>query len=225
MDLEAPIAEGLFIKRLNRFLGIVNIKGEYFYAHIHDPGCLEDLLKPGVRVYLRQGRGKYPYYIYAVEASDGLILIDSALHSRIVEWLISEGYVLNGYEITKREVVFNKSRIDFLLRKGDAQELLEVKGCSLLKGEIALFPDAPIIRGRRHVEELINAVNRGLEAYILFLVVRPGAKLFKPNWETDPKFSQALLDAVKVGVKIIVYKIGIYRWKIKPLGKIPYAFR
>jgi len=60
MDLEAPIAEGLFIKRLNRFLGIVNIKGEYFYAHIHDPGRLEDLLKPGVRVYLRQGRGKYP---------------------------------------------------------------------------------------------------------------------------------------------------------------------
>ena len=45
-----------------------------------------------------------------------------------------------------------KSRIDFVLDG----ILLEVKGCSLVKDGVALFPDAPTERGTRHVEEIIK---------------------------------------------------------------------
>ena len=68
--------------------------------------------------------------------------------------------------------------------KNDKTCLLEVKGCTLVKNGIALFPDAPI----------------------LFLVMRP-ASSFSPNWEIDEKFATSLKTAHKKGVKIIACRI------------------
>lgn len=221
MRIDAPIAEGAFLKRLNRFLALVEVGNEEVLAHVHDPGRLKDLLIPGARVYLRRGRGKYRYYLYAVEAEDGVILVDSALHSRIAEWLVKKGLIFQGYRVVRREVPLGKSRIDFLLQRGKTLALLEVKGCSLLKGTYAMFPDAPTVRGRRHLLELAKALEEGYEAYILFIVVRPGAKAFKPNWDVDPKFSQTFREILKRGVKALAYKVCIKNWTIEPLGLIP----
>lgn len=221
MRIDAPIAEGAFLKRLNRFLALVEVENEEVLAHVHDPGRLKDLLIPGARVYLRRGRGKYRYYLYAVEAEDGVILVDSALHSRIAEWLVKKGLIFQGYRVVRREVPLGKSRIDFLLQRGKTLALLEVKGCSLLKGTYAMFPDAPTVRGRRHLLELAKALEEGYEAYILFIVVRPGAKAFKPNWDVDPKFSQTFREILKRGVKALAYKVCIKNWTIEPLGLIP----
>jgi len=70
---------------------------------------------------------------------------------------------------------------------------------------------------KKHVEELIKAVENlrfdrflkakeeGLNASILFLIMREDAECFSPNYRIDPDFSNALKDAYHKGVKIIAY--------------------
>ena len=136
--------------------------------------------------------------------------------------------------------------MDFLLTKSDSDEnslfkldnygkslskseadkklLLEVKGCTLVVEGLAKFPDAPTIRGKRHVEELIKAKKEGFNSAVLFLILRDDAMKFSPNWEMDQDFSNALRTAQIKGVKIIVYSFKIVLkekyLKINPLKKV-----
>ncbi|GFP23657.1 sugar fermentation stimulation protein A, partial [Candidatus Hakubella thermalkaliphila] len=47
-----------------------------------------------------------------------------------------------------------RSRFDFLLKKDNQSLVLEVKSCTLFNQEIAMFPDAITLRGKRHLIEL-----------------------------------------------------------------------
>ena len=203
--------KGVFMERLNRFVGLVNISGSVSRVHIHDPGRLSELLIFGAEVLVREhavaGR-KTDYFLFAVKHGDMWILIDSSLHSKIVEEAVRENLIkeLEGYSILKREFKFKSSRIDFLLKSpSGVKVLMEVKGCTLVKDGLALFPDAPTSRGRRHVLELIDAVHQGFESIILFLILREDANAFMPNWDVDPEFSKALLNAHNHGVKVLAY--------------------
>jgi len=157
-----------------------------------------------------------------VDTGDELVLVDSAIHNRLAAWLISSGLVLSGYRVEAVEPRYGSSRLDLLLRSPrGSPTLLEVKGVTLCLNGVAMFPDAPTERGARHVRELARAVSEGLEAYVLFLVLRRCAKTFAPNWALDRRFSQALLDAVNAGVRVVAYKLGMVRWGLEPLGEIP----
>lgn len=70
---------------------------------------------------------------------------------------------------------------------------------------MALFPDAPTTRGRRHLLELIEALKQGYRCVIIFIVQRDDARVFRPNSDTDPEFSKALQDAHSSGVEAIAY--------------------
>ena len=161
---------------------------------------------------------------------------------------------LSDYAVKKREYTFGKSRIDFLLtkmdkltmdkltkmdKKGkeesqkvnkknslevDRDLLMEVKGCTLVEEGKARFPDAPTIRGKRHLEELIKAKKEGMKSAVLFLIPREDAEVFSPNWEMDPDFSNTLAQAQQAKVEIIAYSfknrlIG-NEFEIKPLKQI-----
>ena len=110
----------------------------------------------------------------------------------------------------KKEVKLGKSRIDFML---DGTPL-EVKGVSLVKDGLALFPDAPTERGTRHVNEIIE--HRGI---ILFLIFRK-AERFAPNWETDPRFSEKLSEAREMKIPIIPVQISFDGKMLYYHGKI-----
>lgn len=213
MKLDYPlIYEALFLRRLNRFKCLISIDDKIYSAHIHDPGRLSELLKPNVKVLIRPhlNINKTDYYLFAVYSMDGWVLVDSALHNDIFIWILNSGFIpdLNGFEIVKREYKFMDSRYDFLLKSPlNGKCLLEVKGCTLVVDGIAMFPDAPTIRGRRHVYGLINALRKGYDAIILFLITHPGAKIFKPNWIMDEAFSKSLLEAYEAGVKIYACKV------------------
>ncbi len=73
---------------------------------------------------------------------------------------------------------------------------MEVKGVTLENHNHALFPDAPTIRGIKHIEELIHAKNDGYEAYLLFVIQMKGMTGFSPNEETQPEFKEALKKAL-----------------------------
>jgi len=239
------IITGRFKERPNRFTVVFEADGTTDKAHLRDPGRLRELLLPEARLLLRPAQNpanrKTNYDVIAVESEGIWVLINSGFHSDLAAELIESGVVpeISSYSVEKREYTFGKSRIDFLLTSNSNFKneeivngsatlqnwmLLEVKGCTLVEKGQARFPDAPTLRGKRHLEELIKAKKEGMESAVLFLIPREDAKVFSPNWEMDPDFSLALAQAQQAKVEIIAYSfkntlIG-NEFEIKPLKQI-----
>jgi sugar fermentation stimulation protein A len=239
------IIEGKFKERPNRFTVVFESHGVIEKAHLRDPGRLRELLLPEAHLLLRPAQNttnrKTKYDVIAVR-SDGIwVLINSGFHSDLAAEIIESGLVpeLSSYHVEKREYTFGKSRIDFFLTSDgetgtegsvngtetiQSKMLLEVKGCTLVEEGKGRFPDAPTIRGKRHLEELIKAKKEGMESAVLFLIPREDVHIFSPNWEMDPDFSLALAQAQQVKVEIIAYSfkntlIG-NEFEIKPLKQV-----
>ena len=85
---------------------------------------------------------------------------------------------------------------------GERQVYIEVKGCTLEKEGIAMFPDAPTARGVKHLHTLIKLAAEGKEAWMLFVIQMDGPRCFQPNDNIDPAFGQALRKAAAAGVHI-----------------------
>ncbi|MFX0073546.1 MAG: DNA/RNA nuclease SfsA [Candidatus Hermodarchaeota archaeon] len=205
------LMKGTFISRPNRFIGEIRFNELVEIAHIHDPGRLKELLIDGAEVLFTHSNGKLKYYIKAVKFNDEWVLIDTALHSKIAQEVFKLLPEFSNVKEMRREVKVGNSRIDFLL---DGVPL-EVKGVTLVKDNIALFPDAPTERGARHVREIIE--HNGI---IFFLIFRR-VKGFAPNIEMDPKFSKNLSEARSKGIKIITVRIEFDGKMISYCNKIP----
>ncbi|WP_321211395.1 DNA/RNA nuclease SfsA [Methanothermobacter sp. DP] len=228
MIIDNPIM-GRYLERPNRFTMIVDVGGERRLAHLKDPGRLRELLIPGNDVIVRKATGKErktEFDVIALRRGDEWVLVNSGFHSDIAASLIQSGLVdeFRGFRVKKREYKFGKSRIDFLLASETEEMLVEVKGCTLVNGEMALFPDAPTVRGRRHVEELASALPMGYKSSVLFLVFGENARYFSPNIEMDPEFSYALKEAHVKSVNVIAYSFRTVlddSVRVEPLRRIP----
>ncbi|WP_446715327.1 DNA/RNA nuclease SfsA [Caloramator sp. Dgby_cultured_2] len=75
---------------------------------------------------------------------------------------------------------------------GNEKTFIEVKCATFEENGIAKFPDAPTDRGRRHIEELIKAVELGYKAKIIFVAFMDFVNLFTPYKEMDEKFALTL---------------------------------
>ncbi|SNR77853.1 DNA/RNA nuclease SfsA [Desulfurobacterium atlanticum] len=210
-DLKAHFGDlkaGYFLERLNRFVGLCRLKdGKKITCHIADTGRLKEILTEGREILLALNPKGYKTdaKLVAAKMEEGFILLNTSIHSKIAENIIKSGAL--GFVPLKleKEVAFGKSRIDFLL---DGDHFVEVKGCNLKVGDKGLFPDAPTVRGRKHLLELINAVEKGFKATILVMVMRD-VSYFSPNFDTDPDFSKTFLKALEVGVNFKAVKVRI----------------
>lgn len=204
------IFEGVFKKRLNRFVCIVEIDGNEYEVHLKNTGRLKELLFEGNCVYLEKTKNPNRKTLYdlvfaqkEINGKNVIINIDSQSANDIAsEWLKRCGHFSKKAKIS-REVTYASSRFDFYIEDGARKIFLEVKGCTLEKDCVAYFPDAPTERGVKHINELINAVSDGYEAYILFIVQMKGVTELRPNELTHKAFADALREANKNGVKII----------------------
>lgn len=107
------------------------------------------------------------------------------------------------------EKKYGNSRFDFYLESQDRKIFMEVKGCTLEKDGVVLFPDAPTLRGVKHIEELSHCLDEGYESYIMILVQMSDVKYFTPNYDTHPEFGEALEKASRKGVKILCYDCNV----------------
>jgi sugar fermentation stimulation protein A len=205
------LKRGIFLDRPNRFISKIKYKDKTELAHIHDPRRLKELLIPGKEILFTSSKGKLKYYVKAVKSDNEWVLIDTSLHSRIALKLFEYLPDFSKIKEIKKEVSIGKSRIDFHL---DGVPL-EVKGVTLVKNGIALFPDAPIERGTRHVQEIINHNGK-----LLFLIFRNALK-FGPNYKIDPKFSSKLIEARKSNIPIITAQIIFDGNILYYNGKVP----
>ena len=206
------IVKAKFIERPNRFVAIVELDGCKETVHVKNTGRCKELLPAGTTVYLSKSDNpsrKTAFDLVAVEkeADQGALLInmDSQIPNDVAEEWLKKGKLFTKKAIIKREVKCGNSRFDFYIEDGDRKAFLEVKGCTLEDHGHAKFPDAPTERGVKHIEELIDCVKDGYEAYILFVIQMKGVKDFGPNDGTHKAFGDALRKAAAAGVRILAY--------------------
>jgi sugar fermentation stimulation protein A len=110
------------------------------------------------------------------------------------------------------EVRYGAHRFDFGIastNRGRWSALLELKSSNLRVGRTALFPDAPTVRGRRHLDALAEFARRGGRADIVFAVQRDDVDRFRPNDALDPEFARAMTRATAAGVRSHAFTIRV----------------
>lgn len=204
------IVHGRFLKRLNRFIAEVIINGTKELVHIKNTGRLRELLLPEAEVSLEPSNNpnrKTRYSLIALKANGEWVNIDSQAPNAVAFEALKAGKLRElGYpHLVKREVTYQDSRFDLYFEREEKKVFMEVKGVTLAKNGMAMFPDAPTTRGTKHLVELSKAVQDGYEGVILFVVQRSGCHGFSPNHEMDHEFATALLDASRLGVQVLAY--------------------
>ena len=207
---KTKLLPAVFQERPNRFLARVLIDGEEALAHVSDPGRLKELLVPGVEVYLRPAKGarKTKFDLVLVKHKGLLVSLESTLPNKLVELALKERFFdeLAHYQQIQREVKYNDSRLDFCLSNDDDKCFIEVKSVTLVEDGLALFPDAPTLRGTRHLKELIKIKEEGMRAISLFIIQREDATSFSPHETMDPLFASTLKEAQDAQVDVWAYK-------------------
>jgi len=198
-------------------------------AHCPNPGRLMELLFPGTRVILekrfrsaeKENRGvsknrstrnpKTDWTLVAVYPlgypTNYVVPLYASRMNRLAETLILPR-VFPGARTIRREVRWGNSQFDFFVEDAEGKgHFIEVKGCTLVAYDTAMFPDAPSSRAVRHIRELEEATQEGFGAHVIFIVSHGPAERFIPNLHTDPAFA-ASLSRVAPNVRIHTFQIA-----------------
>lgn len=212
-----------FLSRPNRFIARVELEGQVLNVHVKNTGRCAELLRPGCTVYLQPGDNparKTPYDLIAVDKAGLLVNMDSAAPNQAVaEWLAAGG--IGPLDELRAEYKLGASRFDFFARRGEEKILMEVKGCTLEDGGFARFPDAPTLRGVKHLEELAAARRAGYEAAVCFLVQMEGMRYLEPNDVTHPQFGDALRRAAGAGVEVLAMECAVTPEELRVVRPLP----
>ena len=199
------IVPGRFLARPNRFIAHIEINGKEEVCHVKNTGRCKELLTPGAQVWCEKSDNparKTQYDLIAVQKGHRLINMDSqAPNAAVKEWLAGGG--LGEIEGLKPESRHRDSRFDFSFTRDGIPCFLEVKGVTLENDGVCAFPDAPTLRGAKHLQELTELARQGYGAYVLFVIQMDDVKYLHPNDATDPAFGQALRAAAQAGVQVL----------------------
>ena len=222
------IVSATFLCRPNRFVAQVTVDGREETVHVKNTGRCGELLLPGATVLLSyepQKNRKTRYDLIAVEKKrEGkpplLINMDSQAPNAVAEEWLRSGTLFSKNAVIRREVRYGASRFDFYVEDGERRAYLEVKGVTLEQDGVASFPDAPTVRGAKHVRELMQARECGYEAYVLFVIQMKGMQVICPNDRTDPAFGEALRQAAAKGVEVIAIDCLVERDALLPSERV-----
>ena len=200
------IQEGRFIDRPNRFIAHVELDDREETVHVKNTGRCRELLIPGAAVYVQDGQNperKTKWDLIAVQKQNRLINIDSQIPNQVVREWLEKGHLFENITRIRPEYTYGNSRFDLYVEADGKKALIEVKGVTLEDNGAARFPDAPSERAVKHLEELIQAMENGYEAYVFFVIQMKDVRYFTPNINTHPQFGEALKKAAAAGVKIL----------------------
>lgn len=225
------VIEGTFIKRENRFISLCRINGIIEKVYVPNTGRCEELFVEGRKVYLTKHNDpnrKTKFTLIHIYKKDLLINIDSQAPNKIVEEALIKKDILKEYNLTriKRESTYGNSRFDFYLEGFDDKDkpfkgYLEVKGVTLENNGHSMFPDAPTLRGLKHLKELSIAKQDGYYAFVVFVIQMNPIIDFIPNTKMQEDFSKELKLAINNGVHCLCFQCDVKKDTVNFLNEIP----
>ncbi len=161
--------------RLNRFVAIVPCHGRMIKAYLTNTGRLEDLLRPGVKVYcIPRTSGKTEAWLVAVDEVRGPALLDTRIQERAFKEAVTHSLIpwLEGFEVVRRAPRVEDSVLNYLLERGGLKAFVEIKSAvprTGPSGELAAYPDCRSLRGERHLRLLRKLAEKGFKAVAVFV--------------------------------------------------------
>lgn len=217
--------EATFLERATRFSALLDLEGREELAHLPNSGRLGELLTFGRQVIVVERDSphrKTRYDLVMAHFDDKLVSVDARLPNSLVHEALLHGALpeLNGYSFVRREVTYGPSRLDFLLGSSPPC-LLEVKSVTLVRQRMAMFPDAPTARGKRHLLTLMEAKRGGYRAAVLFVIQREDADCFFPNDEADPDFASTLREVALSQVEVYAHLCTVTADEVQLAQAVP----
>lgn len=222
MKFTKPILEGTFIKRYKRFFADIQIGKETVVAHVANSGSMKGCNTPDSPCLVSHDNNperKLKYTLEMIKTPTSWVGVNTQVPNKIVREGI-ENKILphwKDFDYYQPEAKINpKSRLDFVLSDREIYDFktidlkttkqkfhfVEVKNVSLAEDGVAMFPDAVTERGQKHLEDLMDLIDMGHTAEIVFTIQRTDAKTFRAAHEIDPEYSKLLQKANKHGVRI-----------------------
>ena len=216
MKFKNKLIPAKFQKRYKRFFVDVLNKSKILTCHCPNSGSMMGLLNKNNKAWVSKADNpdrKLKYTLEIINDGSSNVGVNTHLANRIVEEAIEQKKIreIIHFQKFQREVKFGyNSRFDFEISNIGKKAFLEVKNVTLLRQKnIAEFPDAVTSRGLKHLKELENAVGKGYESYLLYLVQREDCNQFQIAKDIDPLYYQGFIQAKKNGVKFISYSCKI----------------
>tara|TARA_B100001121_G_scaffold212142_1_gene185798 strand:+ start:176 stop:874 length:699 start_codon:yes stop_codon:yes gene_type:complete len=216
MEFTKSLLKGKLIKRYKRFFVDVNLNKQIVTAHCPNTGSMKGLLKEGNDVYLLKHddpKRKLRYGLEIIKVEKNLVGINTHMANKIVNHGLYNNLIkeLNNCKRIKSEVFFNKeTRFDFLVERNQRKNFVEVKNVTLFRDKkTAEFPDAITSRGSKHLNALIDAIKKGYNSYLIFLVQIQNMEYFKIAKDIDDEYYKNYLKAKKAGVNFLAYRCKI----------------
>jgi sugar fermentation stimulation protein A len=203
------VRQATLIRRYKRFLADVIIEGEVQTIYVANTGSMTNCGSEGDKIWFSTSDNVKRKYQHTWELTerDGLICVNTARANELVGRALRSGEIetLTNYDV-KPEVKYGDSRIDFMLSRNDERCFVEVKSCTLLEDGQGYFPDAVTKRGQKHLNELVNIVQEGHRAVLLFAVLHSGIQSVMAAKHIDSDYADILEQAKNAGVEVILYK-------------------
>ena len=215
--LLSPIRQhGILLQRYKRFLAdIILSDGTELTVHCPNPGAMRGCSAPGSPVIISKSdnpKRKYAWTLEMVQDNGVWIGVNTGLTNKLVHEAFQSGLIdiFGPIESVQPEVkVSEKSRLDFLLHTVTGPVYVEVKSCSLVEEDKAIFPDAVTARGTKHLHELARLLDRETRAAVLFCVQRADGHCFAPAYHIDPLYAETLAEVQKQGVQVLAYRARV----------------
>lgn len=217
------IKRARFINRPNRFIANIEIDGKIERCHVKNTGRCRELLTERARIFVQERNfpdRKTKYDLISVYKGERLVNINSQAPNRVFEQWVAEGRLFSDIERIKPEYKIGSSRFDFYIEAEGRRSVVEIKGVTLERGGVALFPDAPTERGVKHLREMIELTKAGYEAYFVFVVQMKGVLYVAPNMETHAAFGRSLREASKNGVRLLAIDCHVTKNSISPADPV-----
>ena len=99
------VREARFLSRPNRFIAHVELDGKEEVVHVKNTGRCRELLTPGARVWLEEGRNpdrKTRWDLIAVQKGDRLINMDSQAPNQVAREWLEAGGLFPGRTVSSR---------------------------------------------------------------------------------------------------------------------------
>ncbi len=201
------------IKRINRFVVLVEHTKHIYKALLRNTGKLYGIIEPGkYAVCSWKKEGKTQFNLIGVIDFEGYVaIVDTNLQENLFMKAIEKGYLHEFKEcrVVKRSPRIGDSRLDFLLKCREKPVYIELKSAVMRgkDGVTALYPDTPSDRGIRHMLTLLELKRKGYNACLVFIAGLPMVKRFSPNYHIDPRLRDIVPKLRDNNISILSYRL------------------